>query len=86
LNGRNSLRRTLEIARTVGCKKFVGEVKRWIDPPSKGRIQCGPLILIIGPSRSFRHFGGHKSEVWVKPLVDQIPETRKEFFVYKDEE
>jgi hypothetical protein len=31
------------------------------------------------------HFRGHKSEVWMKPLVDQIPKMQKEF-VYKGEE
>jgi hypothetical protein len=81
LNGQNSPRRTPEIARTVGYKKVAGDVKHWIDPPSKGRIQCGPLVSIIGPSRSFQHFGVHKSEVWTKPLVDRILKTQKEVLV-----
>jgi hypothetical protein len=83
LNGRNSPRRTPEIARTIGSKEVVGEVKHWIDPPSKGRIQRGPLISIIGPLRSFQHFEGHKSIVWAKPLVDQIPKMKKEFLCIK---
>jgi hypothetical protein len=32
----------------------------------------------------FRHFGGHKSEVWKKPLVDQITEMKQEFLCIKE--
>jgi hypothetical protein len=55
----------------------MGKLNDWRNSSfEKSRIQYGLLIVTVGPSRSFQHFGVCKSEVWKKTLVARTPEAR----------